>query len=341
MSDENVNGEESSNDHNHNNLSRRLEQAEDDGDSYDSEALSPGSDNAESSMSCDGSNEVYVDKENSRKCALCGKLFQNQFSVKVHFQNVHLKLMHGCTVDGCNAAFPSKRSRDRHSSNLNLHRKMLSGSDAGLDSKTDPTLRDDILSTLYGVSHLNNDQLAISTNLLNGQETKFGTDHLAHSVSAVSGSATDTRIYSRSSMESENEENIEENVARKENGTFCLSNGYKKEKDEMGKEDDEGEEEGEDDEDEEESDTQENSTVHGYRLEEVTISRKPVCCGMTFHTEAALKEHYKLRHPTQGPKLALPAPDMLLPARRQRSRPRHKIVQPSYILSNGRKTALS
>jgi len=39
-----------------------------------------------------------------------------------------LQLMHKCTVDGCNAAFPSKRSRDRHSSNLNLHRKLLSTS---------------------------------------------------------------------------------------------------------------------------------------------------------------------------------------------------------------------
>lgn len=34
--------------------------------------------------------------------------------------------MHKCTVDGCRAAFPSKRSRDRHASNLNLHRKLLS-----------------------------------------------------------------------------------------------------------------------------------------------------------------------------------------------------------------------
>lgn len=37
--------------------------------------------------------------------------------------------MHRCIVDGCNAAFPSKRSRDRHASNLNLHRKLLSTSD--------------------------------------------------------------------------------------------------------------------------------------------------------------------------------------------------------------------
>ena len=77
--------------------------------------------------------DIPVDKENPRRCVACGKIFQNHFGVKTHYQNVHLKLMHKCTVDGCNAAFPSKRSRDRHSSNLNLHRKLLSThSDKGL-----------------------------------------------------------------------------------------------------------------------------------------------------------------------------------------------------------------
>ncbi|KAG8229247.1 hypothetical protein J437_LFUL007171 [Ladona fulva] len=75
-----------------------------------------------------GSMDVPIDKENPRRCPLCGKIFQNHFGVKTHYQNVHLKLMHKCTVDGCNAAFPSKRSRDRHSANLNLHRKLLSTS---------------------------------------------------------------------------------------------------------------------------------------------------------------------------------------------------------------------
>lgn len=70
--------------------------------------------------------DVPVDKDNPRRCTACGKIFQNHFGVKTHYQNVHLKLMHKCTVDGCNAAFPSKRSRDRHSANLNLHRKLLS-----------------------------------------------------------------------------------------------------------------------------------------------------------------------------------------------------------------------
>ncbi|KAG8180443.1 hypothetical protein JTE90_022789 [Oedothorax gibbosus] len=75
-----------------------------------------------------GSLEIPVDKENPRRCTACGKIFQNHFGVKTHYQNVHLKLMHKCTVEGCNAAFPSKRSRDRHSANLNLHRKLLSTS---------------------------------------------------------------------------------------------------------------------------------------------------------------------------------------------------------------------
>merc|ERR1719400_217199 len=73
--------------------------------------------------------DIPIDKENPRRCVDCGKEFQNHFAVKIHYQNVHLKLMHKCTVDGCNAAFPSKRSRDRHSSNLTLHRKLLSTSD--------------------------------------------------------------------------------------------------------------------------------------------------------------------------------------------------------------------
>ena len=70
--------------------------------------------------------EIPIDKENPRRCVDCGSEFQNHFAVKIHYQNVHLRLLHKCTVEGCNAAFPSKRSRDRHSSNLALHRKLLS-----------------------------------------------------------------------------------------------------------------------------------------------------------------------------------------------------------------------
>lgn len=60
----------------------------------------------------------------SRNCHLCGKEFKNVYSVKLHIKNVHLKEMWKCTVNGCNATFPSKRSRDRHSANSNLHSKL-------------------------------------------------------------------------------------------------------------------------------------------------------------------------------------------------------------------------
>ena len=76
------------------------------------------------------SDEVPLDQDDPKKCSACGKTFQNHFGVKTHYQNVHLKLMHRCCIPGCNAAFPSKRSRDRHSSNLNLHRKLLSTSNS-------------------------------------------------------------------------------------------------------------------------------------------------------------------------------------------------------------------
>lgn len=105
--------------------------------------------------------DVPIDKDNPRKCPACGKIFQNHFGVKTHYQNVHLKLMHKCNVDGCNAAFPSKRSRDRHSANLNLHRKLLSTSTdksaaslflekspfAGIAGN--PALHSDFLARLY------------------------------------------------------------------------------------------------------------------------------------------------------------------------------------------------
>ncbi|KAK2847663.1 hypothetical protein Q7C36_009345 [Tachysurus vachellii] len=58
-------------------------------------------------------------------CQSCNKSFKNSYSAKMHYRSVHLKEMHMCTVAGCNAAFPSRRSRDRHSANLNLHHKLL------------------------------------------------------------------------------------------------------------------------------------------------------------------------------------------------------------------------
>uniref|UniRef100_A0A914V7B9 C2H2-type domain-containing protein n=1 Tax=Plectus sambesii TaxID=2011161 RepID=A0A914V7B9_9BILA len=87
---------------------------------------SPSNDGS-TSMTRHGAVSIPVNEKNPRECAACGKVFQNHFSVKTHYQNVHLKLMHHCLIQGCNASFPSKRSRDRHSANENLHRKLLAG----------------------------------------------------------------------------------------------------------------------------------------------------------------------------------------------------------------------
>ncbi|CAL4246554.1 unnamed protein product [Meganyctiphanes norvegica] len=65
--------------------------------------------------------------------------------------------LHTCTVNGCNAAFPSKRSCDRHVSNINLHRKLLSTipdfpSSVGVGpygSPYNPLLNPELISHLY------------------------------------------------------------------------------------------------------------------------------------------------------------------------------------------------
>ncbi|XP_036909409.1 zinc finger protein basonuclin-1 [Sturnira hondurensis] len=64
-------------------------------------------------------------EEGRHQCSVCQKTFKNACGVKVHQKHVHAKETHACTVEGCTATFPSLRSRDRHSSNLNLHQKVL------------------------------------------------------------------------------------------------------------------------------------------------------------------------------------------------------------------------
>ncbi|XP_048855850.1 zinc finger protein basonuclin-2 isoform X1 [Brienomyrus brachyistius] len=91
-------------------------------------------------------------------CYVCKKTFKSSYSVKLHYKNVHLKEMHVCTVAGCNAAFPSRRSRDRHSSNINLHRKLLTKEldDMVLDphAPLPRDLRSEFLAKIYGSHHL-------------------------------------------------------------------------------------------------------------------------------------------------------------------------------------------
>lgn len=140
--------------------------------------------------------DIPIDKDNPRKCTACGKVFQNHFGVKTHYQNVHLKLLHKCNVDGCNAAFPSKRSRDRHSANLNLHRKLLSTSSDRLDEpQQSPTtanrLQTEFLARLYADSQRlpfnlealkNNfpEMNPFANNLLNGGDHRFPANAAHH-----------------------------------------------------------------------------------------------------------------------------------------------------------------
>ena len=112
--------------------------------------------NEDSSDSKDGGSvsdlDIPMDKENPKQCVSCGKAFLNIFGLKIHYKNVHLKLMHTCTVEGCSAAFPSKRSRDRHSSNLNLHRKLLSTSEEQKspdEADDNQNFRADVIQRLY------------------------------------------------------------------------------------------------------------------------------------------------------------------------------------------------
>ena len=105
---------------------RKEKGGHEDGQDEDRDAGTEQNNNSNMKQNFHGGGEIPVDRENPRRCVECGVEFPNHFAVKTHFQDVHLKLMHKCTIGGCNAGFPSKRSRDRHSSNLNLHRKLLS-----------------------------------------------------------------------------------------------------------------------------------------------------------------------------------------------------------------------
>lgn len=94
--------------------------------------------------------DIPIDDENPDKCTACGKIFQNHFTLRMHFRNDHLKLLHPCDVNGCDAAFPSRRSRDRHSSNVDLHRRLLStGTTDNREQRPPFEVNAEILNKLY------------------------------------------------------------------------------------------------------------------------------------------------------------------------------------------------
>ncbi|XP_053611850.1 zinc finger protein basonuclin-2-like [Plodia interpunctella] len=93
--------------------------------------------------------EIPIDDENPDRCTACGKVFQNHFTLRMHYRNDHLKLLHPCDVNGCDAAFPSRRSRDRHSSNVDLHRRLLSTGPNDGREKPALEVNTELLNKLY------------------------------------------------------------------------------------------------------------------------------------------------------------------------------------------------
>ncbi|KAF7631215.1 C2H2-type domain-containing protein [Meloidogyne graminicola] len=55
------------------------------------------------------------------QCPICLKTYCDKGALKIHNSAVHLKEIHFCTVSGCDRAFSSRRSRNRHSLNINMH----------------------------------------------------------------------------------------------------------------------------------------------------------------------------------------------------------------------------
>ncbi|XP_030630794.1 zinc finger protein basonuclin-2 [Chanos chanos] len=82
------------------------------------------------SSSCWGSRERKLGaamRKGRVCCNACGKTFYDKGTLKIHYNAVHLKIKHRCTVEGCNMVFSSLRSRNRHSANPNprLHAPAL------------------------------------------------------------------------------------------------------------------------------------------------------------------------------------------------------------------------
>ncbi|XP_072260508.1 zinc finger protein basonuclin-2 isoform X2 [Pyxicephalus adspersus] len=138
-------------------------------------------------------------------CYVCKKSFKSSYSVKLHYRNVHLKEMHVCTVAGCNAAFPSRRSRDRHSANINLHRKLLTKEldEMGLDS-SQPNLRDEFLAKIYGGQHPlgldvredTNSPVGTDDSHINGYGRSLSEDYMVLDLSTTSSVQSSSSVHS-------------------------------------------------------------------------------------------------------------------------------------------------
>ncbi|CAD5225675.1 unnamed protein product [Bursaphelenchus okinawaensis] len=64
---------------------------------------------------------IFKSTKRRVQCHTCGRSFCDKGALKIHNSAVHLKETHTCTVEGCGRVFSSRRSRNRHSGNPNLH----------------------------------------------------------------------------------------------------------------------------------------------------------------------------------------------------------------------------
>ena len=64
------------------------------------------------------------DPNGDAQCHICQEQFRDNLVLKEHFEKVHPKEMYHCTIAGCDKIFSTRKSRNRHSQNENLHKHL-------------------------------------------------------------------------------------------------------------------------------------------------------------------------------------------------------------------------
>nr|CAD2156143.1 unnamed protein product [Meloidogyne enterolobii] len=83
------------------------------------------------------------------QCPICLKTYCDKGALKIHNSAVHLKEIHFCTVSGCDRAFSSRRSRNRHSLNLNMHANIFGCGKIRRRNTTDSTAPNTVTTNIH------------------------------------------------------------------------------------------------------------------------------------------------------------------------------------------------
>ncbi|XP_018518639.2 zinc finger protein basonuclin-2-like [Lates calcarifer] len=112
-------------------------------------------------------------------CGVCGKSFYDKGTLKIHYNAVHLKIKHRCTVAGCTMVFSSLRSRNRHSANPNprLHTGASRDAHTHRNTHSEPRTKEkEISNTLW--KRDDDANTLVFRNGLNGHATpQHGSQH--------------------------------------------------------------------------------------------------------------------------------------------------------------------